>query len=118
MLKLDPNLTFEATARIALHGVQGDFRVRCRLLGVAQLEQLQEQQAAGTITPREFVDAWLVGWADGEVCDPEGRALPFTPANVGALLNVPGAPVALVRAFYSGYDEAVEKNSEPLRAGS
>lgn len=118
MLRLDPNLTFDARARIALGGLTADFGVRCRLLDVEQLERLQEQQASGAIDSREFIAAWLVGWAEGEVCDADGTPLPFTPGNLDALLRMPGAAVALVRAFYSGYDEATEGNSAPLRGAS
>ena len=117
MLKIDPDHSFEAIAHISLQGLQASFGVRCRLLALDRLQELQAAQEAGTIGPQEFVQAWLLGWTD-EVRDAAGEAMPFNPQNLARLLQVPGAAVAMTRAFYSGYQEAEEKNSGPLPAAS
>lgn len=128
MLKIDPHQTFEATARINLKALQASFGIMCRLIDIDELEALRQkwvgQPAVGdtpavapTITDREFIDAWLVGFA-ADVMDMAGNPLPFTPENVTALLKKPGGKIAVIDAFFSGYEEAETKNSGPLRAGS
>lgn len=118
MLKLAPHYVFTTQAEIALNGLQARFGVHCRLLPLDELLALQERQAKGEINGEQFINAWLHGWAEDEVRGADDAPLPFTPENLARLLNVPGAPLALIRAFYAGYDEAVEKNSAPLPAGS
>mgnify|MGYP000853989224 CR=1 FL=1 len=117
MLKIDPDHGFAATAEIRLKALQATFNIRCRLLDVDQLEAVQKEQAEGLLTPADFVATWLLGWDDGEVCI-AGETIPYTPQGLDRLLKVPGAAVAMTRAFYSGYEEAEQKNSAPLPATS
>lgn len=118
MLKIDPRIRFTTTAHIKLKGLQSSFQVECLLLHTDRLDELRQQQSEKKITTAEFTQAWLVGWPAGEVQDAQGNALPFSADAVHQLLQVPGAPLALLKAFYDGYDEATEGNSAPLPAGS
>jgi len=117
MLKIDSDHSFVATAKINLKALQASFDIRCRLLDEDQLAALQSDQAEGRLTAREFVQSWLRGWDEGAVCI-GGEVIPYTPEALERLLKVPGAAVAMTRAFYSGYEEAEEKNSGPLPATS
>lgn len=116
MIKIDPDHGYDAVARIELNGLQASFGIRCRLLDLERLRELQEAQAAGRIEPQDYVQAWLLGWNEAEVRDAADQPMAFTPENLKTLLRVPGAAVAMARAFYSGYQDAVEKNSGPLPA--
>ncbi len=82
-----------------------------------RMRDLQVRLAQSRLTPESFVREWLTGW-DDQVQDSQGAPLAFTNFNVQRLLAVPGVSVAMVRAFYRGYEEATEGNSEPLPAGS
>lgn len=142
MLKIDHHMTFEATATINLNALQATFGVRCKLLHIDHLESLRKAWAgeppewaplepsrpdevralikpavAPTLTDRQFIDFWLVGFT-ADVADAEGNPLPFTPDNVTMLLNTPGAKLAVIDAFFSGYEEAETKNSPTPPAGS
>ena len=116
MLRLTDHIEFEATATIRLKGLKSSFKVLCRLLPTDELQALQDKQAKGELTPAQFVQTFVVGWPKGQVRDAADNEVPFSDAALGKLLTVPGAPVALVRAFYAGYEEATEGNSEPLSA--
>lgn len=142
MLKIDPHLTFEATATINLNALQASFGVRCKLLHIDHLEALRQAWAgtpaelspvdpahpdvprtvvkpavAPTLTDRQFIDSWLAGFAP-DVMDADGEPLPFTPENLTLLLNTPGAKLAVIDAFFRGYEEAETKNLPTPPAGS
>lgn len=117
MLRLDDDVRFITTATISLKGLQASFSVECRLLASDVLRELQAKQDKGEITSDAFVKSWLTGWPAGQVLDAQGNPAEFSDAAVDRLLKQPGAPIALVRAFYAGYDEATEGNFEPLPAG-
>jgi hypothetical protein len=114
MLTLSKNIRFEAPCRIELHGLKAEFRCVFRLLPIDELDALQKSNP----TARAFVDAVLVDWVFGDVQDDDGQPLTYSPENVDKLLNVPGAPVALVEGFYRGYEKATEGNSAAPSAGS
>ncbi|MDO9093416.1 MAG: hypothetical protein Q7U99_12370 [Rubrivivax sp.] len=118
MLKIEPNIRFTTTAHINLKGLQCSFVVECLLLHTDRLEHLRQEQAERKITTENFTKEWLVGWPAGQVQDVDGSDMPFSHEAVDKLLKVPGAPMALLKAFYDGYDEATEGNSAPLPAGS
>lgn len=118
MLKIDSNIRFETTAHISLKGLKTSFTVECLLLHTDRLEELRQLQAKGEVDTLNFTLAWLVGWPAGQVQDADGKDVPFSYDAVAKLLQVPGAPLALLKAFYDGYDEATEGNSAPLPAGS
>lgn len=120
MLIIDPNQTFDAKVVIKLRGFNASFGVRCKLLHLEELNKLYkewtgepatEEKAAvpPTLGDADFIGKWLVGFAD-DVQDVAGHPLPFTPANVAQVLNLPGARVALIRAFLDGYQETETKN--------
>lgn len=126
-LKIAP-ITFEATARINLKGLQASFGIFCKLLPIDELDALRKQWIgmpptetdAGTLPTmddREFIDQWLVGFCN-DVLGDDDLPLPFTPGNVTRLLRQPGAKAAVIEAFFSGYEEAETKNSETPLAGS
>lgn len=142
MLKIDPHMTFEATATIDLNALQATFGVRCKFLHIDRLNALRKgwsgtppelapvdsaapdalrkllkPAVAPTLSDREFIDFWLVGFAD-DVMDAEGNPLPFSPDNVTKLLDVPGAKIAVINAFFRGYEEAETKNLKTPPAGS
>ena len=136
MLIVDHNITFEATASINLEALQASFGVFCRLLPVDELDsaykrwvgepaqyakvepfELVRPEVAPSLTDRQFIDMFLVGFAD-DVRASDGTPLEFTPDNVSRMLNIPGARIAVIDAFLRGYEKAEEKNSEPLPAGS
>lgn len=125
-IKIAP-ITFESTARINLKGFQATFGIVCRLLPIDELEALRKQWIGTaptetepgmppSITDREFIDAWLVGFAD-DVLGPDDQPLPFTPVHVTQLLAQPGAKQAVLAAFFDGYEEAETKNSETPPGG-
>jgi hypothetical protein len=128
MIKIDPNQTFTATATINLKALQASFGIVCKLLPIDQLEALREQWIGKPPTETEpgtpptmndlaFIGHWLVGF-DDDVLDANDQPLPFTPANVELLLNQPGANVAVIDAFFSGYEKAEAKNSVTPPGGS
>lgn len=141
MLKIDPNQVFEATAKINLQALQASFGIKCKLLHLDVFEAGRQKWSgtpavyadpandiakgippttpavAPSITDRQWIDTWLVGFA-ADVTGPDGEALAFTPDNVTQLLNVPGAKLAVIDAFLEGYGEAETKNSVTPRAGS
>lgn len=118
MLRLQATTTFDAVARINLKGLKAEFTVTFRLVPTDELKALQEQQQAGTLKPEDFVAAVAVGWPAGAVCNSKDLPLTFSLETLSAVQAVPGATLAMIRAFYSGYDEATEGNSAPLPAGS
>jgi hypothetical protein len=118
MLQLSADVRFTTTARIKLKGLKAEFEVECLLLPPDEVEALRAQMAENKLTLADFIKRWLVGWPEGQVADKAGQAVPFSDAAVAELLRVPGAPMALVNAFYDGYDQATEGNSAPLPAGS
>lgn len=126
-IKIAP-ITFEATARINLKGLQASFGINCKLLPIDELEALRKQWLGTpptetepgtqpTINDRQFIDAWLVGFAS-DVLGPDDQPLPFTPENVSRLLAHPGAKQAVLKAFFDGYEEAETKNSVTPLDGS
>lgn len=126
-IKIAP-ITFESTAVINLKGFQASFGIRCTLLPIDQLEALRKQWIGTaptetepgtppTITDRQFIDAWLVGFAS-DVLGADDQPLPFTPENVTQLLAQPGAKQAVLTAFFDGYEEAETKNSVTPPDGS
>ena len=127
MLNLDDKITFPATATIKLKGLQTSFGIQCRLLDIDVLNDLRkrwtgelatetEPAKPPTIDDREFIDAWLCGFAE-DVKEASGEPAPFTPDTVTRLLAKPGAKEAVLNAFFSGYEESEAKNSETPRAG-
>jgi hypothetical protein len=103
MLQIGADVRFITTARIKLKALQVEFKVECLLLDNDKLQQLRDDQAAGKITPAQFIKTWLVGWPEGEVADKDGKAVAFSDQAVDDLLKrVPGAPIAWVEAFYDG----------------
>jgi len=145
MIKIDPHQTFEATARINLPALQASFGIKCRLIGMDELSELQKRwlgepavpavpareatqtqpaqpakpgkpAVKPTLTNGEFINGFLVGFGD-DVVGADDRPLPFTPENVKRLLNQPGAVDAVITAFLSGYAEEEAKNSVPPSAG-
>ncbi len=139
-LKIDPHQTFEATPEINLEGFKASFGIKCKLLDLDALSVLQKQwngvpavyadpandiaKGVAPITPRieptiedrEFIDAWLVGFA-ADVVGADDQPLPFTPDNVTILLKTPGAKMAVINAFFKGYQQAEAKNSVRPLAG-
>jgi hypothetical protein len=118
MLRIDPDIKFTTTVRINLVALQATFDIECLLLDTETLHEHQQAQAEGKMTAAEFVDTWLTGWPDGQVAAADGTPLKYSPAAVAGLLRTPGALIAMIQAFYKGYDEATEGNSAPLPAGS
>jgi hypothetical protein len=118
MIKLNPHMTFLAPISINLVGFQAEFSVNLRLLPNDVVTALQEDVKAGRKSGLEFAREVLDGWPDGAVGDAGGNPLPPAPDNVAGLLRMPGVPSAVINAFWRGYDEATEGNSEPLPAGS
>jgi hypothetical protein len=126
-IKIQPQF-FEPTVSINLKGLQATFGVRCKLLPIDQLDALRERWIGKpatetepgtppTMNDREFIETWLVGFGP-DVLAEDDTPLPFNPDNLSQLLATPGAKQALIAAFFTGYEEAEAKNSEPLRAGS
>jgi hypothetical protein len=128
MLKINPHQTFEATATINLKALQASFGIVCKLLPIDALDALREQwigkppteTEAGTqptMNDRAFIAHWLVGFAP-DVLDENDQPLPFTQDNVDLLLQQPGAKVAVINAFFDGYEQAEAKNSGTPPGGS
>lgn len=126
-IKIAP-ITFESTASVNLKGFQASFGLVCRLLPIDELEALRKQWIGTAptetdpatqppITDRQFIDAWLVGFAS-DVLGADDQPLPFTPENVTRLLAQPGVKQAVLRAFFDGYEEAETKNSVTPPDGS
>lgn len=138
-LKIVPNLPFETTAVINLKALQASFGIKCTLLHAEELRALEikwsgvpavyadpadrlnkvppiKAHVPPTMTDREFIDCWLVGFAE-DVKGPDDQPLAFTPENVTMLLNTPGATRAVIAAFFDGYREAETKNSVKPLAG-
>lgn len=139
-IKIDPNQTFEATVEINLKAFKASFGVRCKLLDTDEVKRLRKlwngelaeyadpvndpvngiapikPRVEPTISDREFIDHWLVGFAS-DVQDEAGKPLAFNPDNVTLLLKQPGANLAVIYAFFGGYTEAETKNSNAPLAG-
>ena len=140
-LKVVKDQRFESTATVNLKAFQASFGIVCRLIGKQELEALQlrwsgkaavyadpiKDKFAGTppitpavvptITDREFIDAWLVAFAP-DVTGPDDQPLPFTAESVSNVLDMPGVNMAVIAAFFRGYEEAETKNSSKPPAGS
>lgn len=121
MLQVGIEMTFPAQATINLKAYQASFELHFKLLDVDVLDELRKRckpNAEGKfeMTDRQFVGELVAGFGD-DVLGADGKPLPFTPDNLTALLNKPGALPAVINAFYSGYAEEEEKNLELLPAG-
>lgn len=138
-IKVAANQVFETTAEVNLNAFKATFGLKCRLVDREELGELREQWTgippAGTasstpasigvdpaasapvlLTDREFIDKWLVGFAD-DVLGDDDKPLPFTSDNVTKLLKMPGVNMAVLAAFFKGYEEAETKNSKLPHAG-
>lgn len=126
-IKIAP-ITFEPTASVNLKGFQASFGIRCKLLPIDELEALRKQWIGTaptetepgtppTMTDREFIDSWLVGFGP-DVLTPDDLQLAYTPDNVTRLLAQPGVKQAVLKAFFDGYEEAETKNSATPPGGS
>ncbi len=116
MLRLEDDIRFTTTANIALKGFKASFAVECKLLPTDRLREIEAAMQSGAMSAESFVAEFHTGWPEGQVLDAEGNPLPVTPESLAKLRAKPGAVVALVEAFYAGYDRATEGNSEPLLA--
>ena len=114
MFKIDLSPTFWAPVRFEAPAPTGhqrqvhEFSGQFPRMTVDELEALG-QKAAGDAWPDRQVAAHLLrGWSD--VADQHGNALPFTPDNVTAVLNVAGVAAAVVAAFRAAQPRAALGN--------
>lgn len=140
MLTLSDDPRFLADVTLNRRAIQAKFKVEFHLLDQETLEAARKRQqegldklAASKETPDdtqagphpgtveelqfEFTRALVAGWPEGQVKNERGEPLPFSDEALRKLLKLPGAAIALVEAFYSGYEEATEGNSAPPVAG-
>ena len=137
MLKISDDVRFFADVKLNLQALKAEFKMEFRLLETDVLAALQARQRKGAeamqpdltdearaalrqdaITPEQFCHEIVAGWPFGEVQGPDGNAMAFSADNLSRVLKLYGMPMAVVNAFYGGYDEATEGNSAPLPAGS
>lgn len=87
--------------------VAHEFEVQFVRLGVEAFEALNAQILRESLKDRDIVPRIVRDWRKVE---DGGASLPFTPANLGHALDVPGAAAAIVRAFWDSRAPAAEKN--------
>ncbi len=114
MLTLSDDIRFESECKIDLKAFKADFRGIFRLLPDDQVDALLKQN----LPSKDFARRVLVDWVFGDVKNPAGEPVTFSPESLEQVLNWPGAPMAIVRGFFKGYQEATEGNSEAPSAGS
>ncbi len=81
-----------------------NFTLHCKRMGVEELQAALKDESRSV---RDFLVDIAHGWAG--VNDAEGTALPFAPAAMGALLDVPGL-AALAFSAYLEQQGARAKN--------
>jgi hypothetical protein len=114
MLILSDDIRFESQCEINLNGFKADFRGIFVLLPNDQVDELIKEGLVSKDVARKV----LVDWVFGDVMDPAGQPVPFSPENLEKLLNRPGAPLAIVKGFFKGYESATAGNSAAPSAGS
>jgi hypothetical protein len=114
MFKLDFSPTFRAPVRFGVPGPDGtrqaaEFTGIFKRLTVDQSEALATEADAGKWSDRQMAERLLVGWGD-EVTDRHGAPLPFTPANLADVFNVPNAAAAVLQAYRRAQQDAALGN--------
>lgn len=114
MFRLDLSPTFRAAVRWEMQDATGnrmvqEFTGEFRRYTVDDRKALIERATAEQWDERRTAAEVLVGWG-ADVTDKAGNALPFTPDNLAAVLNVEGTAEAVLLAFRAAAPSAARKN--------
>lgn len=100
---------FEAQAESGCARTVHEFTARVRRLTDDEMQVLGQQVIDERLTDRAIAKRLLIGWGD-DVADASGNPLPYTDANVDALLNVDGVGAAIVAAWQAARGQAARGN--------
>jgi hypothetical protein len=114
MLTLSDDIRFESLCKINLKAYKAEFRGVFKLLPESEVDALLKQN----LETREFARRVMVGWVFGDVTNPAGEPLVFSPEAFEQVLSWPGAAMAIFKGFMDGYSPATEGNSDAPSAGS
>lgn len=79
-----------------------EFTAEFKRVGMKELEDLKE------LPQREVIEQVMIGYAD--LLDEENKQVDFNQVNLGILLDIPQAQLAITEAFWSSIFKAKEKN--------
>jgi hypothetical protein len=79
-----------------------EFTAEFKRVGMAELEELKE------LPQREVIEKVLIGYTD--LLDEDNKQVDYNALNVGILLDIPQAQLALTEAFWQSIFKAKEKN--------
>ena len=112
-LQLSPvfevKVRFEAQAETGCARAVHEFTARVRRLTDDEADKLGQDVLKERLTDRTIAKRLLVGWGD-DVADGSGNPLPYTDANVDAVLNVDGVGSAIVAAWQAARGRAAQGN--------
>lgn len=110
MFKLNskPSATYfwPVTVQLPLDGEKTDdqpFTAEFKRLTRSEVTEIEKASQ----TDADMVRAVLVGWRD--VTD-DGQDVPFSPEALAQLLDIPQAPIAVIRAFYESLTGRIRGN--------
>lgn len=110
----EPTFTWDVEIRVPAKG--GTFQVqkiRCefKVLSLDHFANQADQAVDRDEANKTFLSEAWIGWADGDVTDEDGAAIPFSPETRDRLLNIP----YVLRDMFSAYREAVFKGEKAKR---
>ena len=115
MFHLTDTPTFEAEVRFESQAAQGGQRVVHAFTGVFNRldedasEALAKEIRTQKLTDRQVAARLLCGWG-ADVCDAQGRPLPFNADNLAAVLRRRGVATAVVDAWHQAQPRAALGN--------
>ncbi len=113
MFTLGSSENFEWPVRVSLPVSGGkhqevSFKAAFKRLPQSRCKELLLLGRTGEISDNDVVKEVLTGWSD--VVDNDSRELPFNPANLDRLLEVPTAGACIVAAYFEAVGGGKRKN--------
>jgi len=114
MFTIAQNPTYTVPVKVSIPSDKGKttshtFTAKFRRLTMQEIEEMNAQLKAQTLTDTQLLQDVMVGWGD-DVQDGDGNPLPFNERNFEALLDVFPTRGTLVQAFMESLNTAAAKN--------
>lgn len=112
MFKLDQSNSFQWPVEVVFATDGGKFNketfdVQFKRVSESRLKEIAMAVARDEMGDKDVCADVVIGW--GGITD-NGDAVPFSPANLQRVLDVPGVAQAIARAFVSAHRGASAKN--------